>query len=736
MMIETTRRAVLQSVSAAGLLLSFSIAPRGAAAGVTGRINAFVLIGADGIVTIKAKNPDMGQGVKTSLPMLIAEELDVAWSQVRIEMADADMTLYGLQGSGGSRSIPANWDALRRVGAAGRHMLMQAAARQWQCGPDECATKAGKVIHKPSGRTLSYGALAPACEGIAAPDPKTLTLKSPADYTIIGKPFPQSDTPAIVTGKPLFGIDVVRPGMLYATLAKAPVFGAKALRANLAAAQAVAGVKRAFIIEGDPNGMNPMAKIPQPRIYGNGLLPGVAVVADSWWAAQKGREALAVEWADHPTSAQSTKGFEAYAQAAFARGKGETVTASMGDFDKAYAGAAVKVEADYAYPFLAHAPMEPMNCTADFRNGKLEIWAPTQMPETGRLLCAATLGIKPEDITIHMTRVGGGFGRRLANDYMVEAAFLAREMGVPVKLIWSREDDIQHDNYRPAGWHSMRGGLDAQGKVVALYDHFATFGEGGKAIYDAENPTVFPWAFVANHRKEQSLTPLGVPTGPLRAPRSNAASFAAQSFIDEMAHAAGHDPLAFQLTMLGDMAPIGEGENAFNAARMKGVLRKVGEMAQWGKLALPPREGMGIACFFSHQGYFAEVVHVAVAKDGAVKVRKVWCAADIGHTIVNPSGALNQIEGAIQDGLSQALFQKITIASGAVEQANFFDYPLLRMPDSTPVEVEFLRTNFSPTGLGEPSLPPVIPALANAIFMATGKRIRSLPVSTEALKLV
>lgn len=732
--ISASRRDVLKTASAAGLMLTFSFPGiASAAAGGPAELNAFVMIGSDGKVTIKARNPEIGQGVKTSLPMLIAEELDVAWSAVQIETPDANEAVYGLQLAGGSRSIPAAWDPMRRAGAAARWMLVQAAAKQWACPASDCRTEAGQVIHVPTGRKLSYGALAPACADIPAPDLKTLTLKAPADFKIIGKPFPQSDTPAIVKGTPLFGIDVVRPGMLFATCMKAPVFGAKVASADLAAAQAVKGVRRAFIIDGDPSGMDPTSKISTPRIYGKGLLPAVVVVADSWWTARTALDKLNVKWAEHPTSAQSSSGFLEKAKAFFATGKGESVRKNQGDFDKAFAGAATKVEAEYSYPFVAHATMEPMNCTAEFRNGKLEVWAPTQMPQAGRLLVAATLGIKPEDITIHLTRCGGGFGRRLANDYMVEAAWIAREMGVPVKLLWTREEDMRHDTYRPTGFHFMRGGVDAKGNAVAMYDHFATFGADGKAMYDAEGLPEFPSSFVPNFRAEQSLMSLGVPTGPLRAPRSNALCFVQQSFLDEMAHAAGQDPLAFQLKLLGDRQIVGEGYEAFNAPRMKGVLQAVAKMANWGA-PLPAREGKGIAGYFSHQGYVAQVVHVAVSPAGEIKVKKVWCAADVGSMIVNPSGATNQVDGAIQDGLSQALFQEIVIAGGQTEQSNFTDYRLMRMNESTPVEIQFIRSDNPPTGLGEPALPPVIPALTNAIFVATGKRIRSLPINPEMLK--
>jgi isoquinoline 1-oxidoreductase subunit beta len=508
--------------------------------------------------------------------------------------------------------------------------------------------------------------------------------------------------------------------MLYATYEKAPVFGAKVASANLDAARAVKGVKKVFVVDGGT------------RL--DGLLPGVAVVADSWWAARKGRNALQTKWADHPTSSQSSAGFDKRA-AELNAGAPMTSLRKDGDVDAALKGAAKTVEAAYSYPFIAHAPLEPQNTTAHFKDGKLEIWAPSQNPEPGRQLVATTLGIKADDITVHMTRCGGGFGRRLSNDYMVEAAWIAREAGAPVKLLWTREDDMHHDLYRPAGYHYFKGGVDAAGNVVAWQDHFVTFGEGDKVASSAGmGGTEFPSRFVPNCKIDQSTISLGVPTGPMRAPGSNALAFVNQSFIDELAHAAGADPLAFRMKLLGDKAMVGDGPSGYNAGRMKGVLAAVEKMSDWaGRSKLPAGTAMGVAFHYSHMGYFAEVVQTTVAKTGAIKVDKVWVAADVGRQIVNPAGAMNQVQGAALEGLSHALYQKITIENGAAKQSNFADYPLLKMAAAPPVEVKFVITDYTPTGLGEPALPPVIPALCNAIFAATGKRIRSLPIDTKQL---
>ncbi len=717
-----SRRQFIQMTAASGgLMLGFSLAGKGEAASAATPINAYVSLGTDGLVTIVAKNPEIGQGIKTSLPMMIAEEIDVDWAKVRTHQADNNPTVYGRQFAGGSMATPMHWDQLRMVGATARALLIAAAAKAWGVSAADCSTTPGKVVHKASGRTATYASLAARAATLTPPEPKSIRLKDPKDYRIIGKPQVQVDAPALVTGKPLFGIDVQVPGMLYATFEKAPVFGAGVASADLSAAQAVKGVRKAFVVEGETNL--------------SGLLPGVAVVADSWWQARKGREKLNIRWKAHQTASQSTAGFNAQAQALSTATPLRTERKD-GDFASAIKGAARTVEAAYAYPFLAHAPLEPQNCTAHFSAGKLEIWAPTQNPEAGRQLVAKTLGLKPDDITIHMTRCGGGFGRRLANDYMVEAAWIAREAGAPVKLLWSREDDLRHDFYRPAGWHYLSGGVDATGQVVAWRDHFVTLtdGSGKPASSAGMSATEFPARFVPNYQYDLSLINSGIPTGPLRAPGSNALSFVIQSFIDELAHAAEADPLAFRLKLLGDQGKVGStGQETYDAGRMRGVLKAVAETSGWGKTKLGPRQGMGVAFHFSHMGYFAEVVQVTVSPKGQVKVDKVWVAGDVGRQIVNPAGAINQVQGAVIDGISAALGQQITIEHGQAVQGNFHTYPLLRMASAPPVEVTWVMTDNLPTGLGEPALPPVLPALCNAIFAATGQRVRQLPIDLKAV---
>jgi isoquinoline 1-oxidoreductase beta subunit len=680
-------------------------------------INPWVKITADNRIIITSHNPEIGQGIKTSIPMLVAEELDVDWVQVEIVQALADASIYGRQVAGGSMATTLQYDALRRVGAGARAMLVAAAAAAWGVPAAEITT-GGAMLRHASGKSASYGSMAAAAAQLPAPDAAKLALKDSRAFRLIGTPVSGVDNRAIVTGKPLFGIDAKLPGMKFAVYHKRGIAGAEVKSVDLAPVKARKGVIDAFVVTGNSD-----------------LAGGVAIIADSTWAALTARDALQPEWTEGTGAFQSSANWADMAAKRKVTGPEKNIV-SNGDVIAALANAAQVVRADYAYPFLAHVPMEPMNCTAWVTGDKVEIWAPTQNPEPGRKAVAKVLGMPEANITIHLMRSGGGFGRRLVNDFMIEAAVIARTAKAPVKLTWSREDDIAHDWLRPGGWHSYTAGLDATGKVIAWDNHFISYGKDGKFARAADiGESDFPARLIDNFRVGASILPLESNTGYLRAPANNAFGFVTQGFIDELATAAGQDQLAFRQALLGEPRWLGDPtkRGTYHTGRMRGVLDKAAAMAGWGR-KLPARSGLGIAFHFSHLGYFANVIEAQVADDGSVRVVKVWVAGDVGRQIVNPSGALAQVQGSVLDALGAAMGQAITFADGAVEQRNFGDYPLLRM-DATPlVEVAFVTSDYPVTGMGEPAYPAVAPAIANAIFAATGVRLRTLPFDTTALK--
>ena len=736
---RTNRRSFVQltALAGGGLALNFYRLPL-AAAQEPGRPpdltpQAFIHIAPDGVTTIMARASESGQGMRNMLPMLIAEELDVDWKDVRVKQADLDEKVYGSQFSGGSANTPQGWEPMRRVGAAGRQLLIAAAAQTWGVPETECTTQPGRVLHAGSGRSSGYGDLAAKAAALPAPALSTVKLKDPKDYHIIGTSPTGVDTHAIVTGEPLFGIDMKLPGMLYASIEKAPVFAGKVKSANIDQIKALPGVRHVLVIDG---GITPAAFTP----WEPGMEPGIAIVADTWWQAQQARKQLKVEWDLGPAATQSSEGFRKRAKELLDAPPATTVR-EYGDVDSTLRSSVKVVEATYEYPFIAHVTLEPQGATAQWKDGKLEMWSTSTLPGSGCDLVARTLGIQQSDITTHMVRSGGSFGRRLQNDYLVETAWIAKRTDAPVKLLWSREDDIGHDSLRPGGTVGLKAGLDAQGKLAVWRQHFITFGDNkhlasGGGIGGDSYPASFPPAYSLY----TSAQPLMLRTGALRAPGDNAYCWVAQSFLDEVAYAAGRDPLEFQLELLNNkMTPwssgkhdaVGDheptGPSVLIPERFKAVLELVAEKSGWAKRAKEPGRGMGIAAWFSHLGYFAEVADVTVDKDNKVTVNRVSVAGDIGSQIVNPRAAESIVQGGIIEGMGH-LAQEITLAEGRIEQSNFHNYPLMRMRQVPKIELYWRKTDYAPTGLGEPMLPPVLPAVCNAIFAATGKRIRTLPL--------
>jgi len=700
---------------------------------------AFIHIAPDGKVTIMARASESGQGMRNMLPMLIAEEPDVDWKDVVVEQAELNERKYGIQFSGGSANTPMGWDPMRRVGAAGRMMLITAGAQTWGVPEAECTTQPGRVVHGGSGRSAGYGELGAKASALPAPALKSVKLKDPRDYRIIGHSQKGVDTPAIVTGKPLFGIDVTLPGMLYASIEKAPAYGGKVKSANLDEVKKLPGVRNALVIEGTVK--------PGPVIgWEPGMEGGVAIVADTWWQAQQARKQLKVDWDLGPAALQSSEGFAAKA-AELLKSPPASTQRQYGDPDGALKGAAKVVEATYEYPFIAHVTMEPQGATAHWKDGKLEMWSSSTLPIDVRGLVARQLGIPQSDITTHMVRSGGSFGRRLQNDWLVEAAWIARQVDAPVKLLWSREDDVAHDPFRPGGTMGMKGAVDSQGKLTAWQQHFITFGDGKETTSSGGiGRDSYPAGFVPAYGLYRSMQPLTQRTGAQRAPGDNAYCWVSQGFLDEMAFAAGRDPLEFQLELLsnkqapwkssgedevGDHEP--SGASALIPERFKGVLELVAEKSGWAKRAKTPGRGMGIAAWFCHLGYFAEVADVTVDADNKVTLNHVWAAGDVGSQIINPQAAESMGFGGVIEGMSH-LGQEITWVGGKVQQSNFHNHPVMRMRQTPKMDVYWRKTDYAPTGLGEPTLPPVLPAITNAIFAATGKRIRTLPLQKSGFR--
>jgi len=689
--------------------------------------DAWVRITPDNRVTLVLGKSEMGQGVYTSLPMILAEELCVDWKHVHVEQAPTNPKVYDL-GTGGSGSVAGSWLPLRQAGAAAREMLIAAAAKKWQVGADTCKAKDGYVVHGHPERSFRYGELVADAAKLEIPNLNKVPLKNADDFTIVGREVHRLDTPAKSTGSANFGIDSRIPGMLYAVIARCPVFEGKVASFDGTKAKAVPGVRDVFEIKTSGRGASTSG--------------GVAVLADNSWAAMQGRKALEVKWDEGAAANESSE--ELRRQFLENAAKPGGVLRNDGDAEAALASAAKKVEAVYELPFAAHVCMEPMNCTVQIGPDSAEAWVPSQGPQWAQAVIAEAAKLPPEKVAVHTTLMGGGFGRRYQADFVMEAAQVAKISGKPVMVLWTREDDMQHDFYRPASYHKLAGALDHDGKLTA-YKHFQTStsiaakwsqkGADDPGLGEFGTGATIPYA-TPNIRIEYTLAHSSAPRAWWRSVEQSSSGFVMESFIDELAHASGQDSLAFRLKLIGDSRKIpqfGEGreeDHPLDTGRLKGVLQLAAEKAGWGK-PLPKGQGRGIAGFFSFFSYVAAVADVS-SSNSAFKVNRIVCAVDCGRA-VNPNGVRAQVESAAIYALTATVKDAITVEHGRVVQANFNDYSMIRMKEAPPIEVYIVPSTEAPTGIGEPTVPVIAPAICNAIFSATGKRLRRLPIRHEDL---
>jgi isoquinoline 1-oxidoreductase subunit beta len=720
-----SRRFVLKTVAATGaaLVIGFDL-PRtlkGAnEKAPVSPLRSWIRIDHDGQVTILSGRSEMGQGISSALPMVLAEELGVDWKGVKIKQAPTDSALFGNQGTGGSGSVAESFLPLRQAGAAARLMLVSAAAQRWNVAPEKCTVENGVVSS--GGQSLRFGELVESASKLPIPDFAKVPLKKPEEWKIIGQEVQRKDIPSKTDGSARFGLDVRVPGMVYAMVQRCPVFGGKVKSFDASKAKQMPGVLDVFEIPAVPEGVHSWG--------------GVAVVATSTWIAMEARKKLKIEWDLGPNATESSETLrQQFRKLVDSQMK---VVVNQGDVDAALSSAQAdkRVEADYELPFQAHATMEPMNCTVFIEKDRAEVWAPAQGPEWVQQVVAQVSGLKPDKVTVNTTLMGGGFGRRYMADFAMEAAQIAKRVPKPVQLVWSREDDMTHDYYRPASYHRVTGVVDAEGNIQA-WRHKST-STSINEVWSKDAPPesselgcFFQNPYLTkNYRLEYLPAKSGVPRAWWRSVEASVIGFVMESYVDELAHAAGMDPLEFRLKNLGDESrkvahATDKNDVPLDVDRFRIVLNAAAQLSGWGK-PLKPGQGRGIACHYSFHSYVANVAEVSVVK-GQLRVHRIVSAVDIG-TAVSPDGVRAQVESAIVYGLTAALKSQITIKNGGAVEANFNKFTTLRMDETPEVEVFIMQSNLPPTGIGEPGLPPTAPAVMNAVFAATGKRIRRLPL--------